>query len=103
VLTFQGYYFAGTQEVSHQQLARKLAQLLKKYSVIENEDLVQVDLETLDNLIAYPKFDRLGRYMFASNSRTKPERARKLWGYEGKEKGFLESLDEEVKAEVERV
>jgi hypothetical protein len=43
-----------------------------------------------------PGYERLARYLFASNSRTRPERAEKLFGYKGEAPGLLESLESEV-------
>lgn len=37
-------------------------------------------------------------YMFASNSRTRADRASKLFGYEGKQPSFLDTVEADMKA-----
>jgi nucleoside-diphosphate-sugar epimerase len=91
-----GYYFAATQEHSQLQLARATAAILYKHGVIKDAEPVQVSLDQLDTIANIPGFPWLARYMFASNSRTKPERAEKLWGYKGKAEGLMDALEKDV-------
>lgn len=98
----QGYYFAGTQEHSHIDVAKAVAAILKKHGVIDNEELLSVSLEQIDNMLKLPGFPKLGRYLYASNSRTRPERAQKLWGYQGSAPGLLEYLEQDVLAAVQQ-
>lgn len=95
-LPAQGYYFAGTQEVSHIEVAKASGKILKKHGVIKDEEPVQVSTEQLDAMMKLPRFPKLARYMFASNSRTRPHRAEKLFGYKGTAPTLLESLEEDI-------
>ncbi|KAF2683071.1 NAD(P)-binding protein [Lentithecium fluviatile CBS 122367] len=100
----EGYYFAGTQEVSHIDIARATDAILKKHNFVEGSELAQVSLDQIDTMAAYvPRFPNLGRYLFASNSRTRPHRAEKLWGYKGTAPRLLDVLEEEVLDAVKRV
>ncbi|KAF2249754.1 NAD(P)-binding protein [Trematosphaeria pertusa] len=92
----EGYYFAGTQEVSHIEVAKASGKILKKHGVIKDEEPVQVSTEQLDAMMKLPRFPKLARYMFASNSRTRPHRAEKLFGYKGTAPTLLESLEEDI-------
>lgn len=96
----EGYYFASTQEVSHLTLATALGKVLKKHGVIENAEPLKIGVERLDKMVMQYGWPMLARYLFASNSRTRAERAGKLWGYEGKEGGLLEELEGDVLVEI---
>ena len=98
----QGYYFASTQEVDQYTLAVALGSLLKKHNLIANPEPMQVSLNQLDAMLDYPAIPNISRYLFASNSRSKPDRAKRLFGYEPKAPGLLECLEADVLAEVER-
>jgi nucleoside-diphosphate-sugar epimerase len=92
-----GYYFASTQEHSQRDLANEVGRILQERGFIENKEPVQVGLEYLDQMVnIYPTFPKLARYLFASNSRTRAERARDLWGYKGEAPGLLEYLEQDV-------
>lgn len=56
----------------------------------------QISLEELDAMLKIPGYEKLARYLFASNSRTRAERAEKLFGYTGEAPGLLESLEDNV-------
>jgi len=94
--TAQGYYFAGSQEVSHIELAKAVGKHLQKHGVIENEEPISVSREQLDAILPVPRLPVLARYMFASNSRTRPDRAKKLFRYEPKAPTFSEAVEEDV-------
>lgn len=98
----EGYYFASTQEVSQLSFAREVGSILQEHGVIADGKPVPITLEKLDSLINYPRYPKIGRYMLAANSRTRAERAEKLFGYAGKEPSLLESLKEDVLAEIEK-
>jgi nucleoside-diphosphate-sugar epimerase len=84
----QGYYFAGTQEVSHIDIARAAGPILTKNGIGKDAKPVEVSIDQIDKMVPHPRFPKLGRYLFASNSRTRPHRAEKLWGYKGEARGF---------------
>ena len=92
-----GYYFASTQEHSQIDVAKAVGGILHKHGVIKDAEPVQIGLEELDGMAAvYPAFPKLARYLFASNSRTRAERAGEKWGYKGEAPGLLESLEDDV-------
>jgi nucleoside-diphosphate-sugar epimerase len=91
-----GYYFAGTQEHSQVELAKATAEILYKNGVIEEKEVEQVGLDKIDGMVNLFGFETLGRYLFASNSRTKAERAEKLFGYKGEAPGLMEVLEQDV-------
>lgn len=97
----EGYYFASTHETSQLSVARTIGSILQNHGVITNGEPVEVTLEKLDSLITYPGYDKIARYLFASNSRTRAERAEALFGYVGKEASVLECLGEDVLAAIE--
>jgi nucleoside-diphosphate-sugar epimerase len=99
----QGYYFAGTQELSQIQIARATGAILQKHYFVENAQPTQVSLDQIDTMTPHPAFPKLGRYLFASNSRTRPLRAEKLWGYHGSAPALLDVLEEEVLDAAKRV
>ena len=96
-----GYHFAGTQEHSHIELARKIGEVLVKRGVVGSPEPVRMDLEEVDGMVYWERFPALARYLYASNSRTRAERARELWGYEGRERGLLECVEGDVLAALE--
>lgn len=91
-----GYYFAGTQEHSQLDLAIEAGKILHKHGVVSDPEPIQVSLEKLDTMTTHPAFPKLARYLFASNSRTRAERAKKLFGYEGKAPGLLDVLESDI-------
>ncbi|KAF2873538.1 NAD(P)-binding protein [Massariosphaeria phaeospora] len=97
-----GYYFAGTQEVSQLDIAKVAGPVLKKHGVIQNGEPQQISLSTLDSMLQAVPYPKISRYMFALNSRTRPERAQKLWGYKGSAPGLLEVLEQDIADSVEK-
>jgi nucleoside-diphosphate-sugar epimerase len=92
-----GYYFASTQEHSQRDVAVAVGAVLYKHGVIEDAEPLEVDLEQVDQMAnIWPAFPKLGRYLFASNSRTRAERAKALWGYKGVAAGLMECLEQDV-------
>lgn len=96
LLTSQGYYFAGTQEHSHIDVVSAIGKHLSAQGVIENGAPVAVDIKAIDSTVNVPWLPGLARYLWASNSRTRADRARKLFGYQGKAPGLLEVLEADV-------
>jgi hypothetical protein len=91
-----GYHFAGTQEHSQLDVATAVGKILLEQGVIDNSKPAPISLEQLDAMLKVPGYERLARYMFASNSRTRAERAERLYGYKGEAPGLLESLEDDV-------
>lgn len=95
-LFIQGYYFAATQELSHIDVAMAAGKILKKIGVVESDEPLQVSLQQLDSMVELPGFPKLARYLYASNSRTRSDRAKRLFGYEGKSPSLWETLEKDI-------
>lgn len=91
-----GYYFAGTQEHSQIALARKVGEVLVKHGVISTAEPREISLQDVDGMANLPAFPRLGRYLFASNSRTRAERGERVFGYKGEAVGLMEGVEGDV-------
>ncbi|RMZ73607.1 nucleoside-diphosphate-sugar epimerase [Pyrenophora seminiperda CCB06] len=91
-----GYYFAATQEHSQLDLARETGRILHQHGVINDAQPVRVGLEQLDTMVNCPEFPGLRRYMFASNSRTRAERAERLFAYKAQAPGLMDVLESDV-------
>jgi hypothetical protein len=91
-----GYYFAATQEHSQIDLARETGRILYERGVINDAQPVQVELADLDGMVNFPEFPELRRYMFASNSRTRAERAGQLFKYKAEAPGLMEVLESDI-------
>ena len=63
---------------------------------------VQISLEELHGMSNLPKYPRLATYLYASNSRTRADRAGELWGYKGEAPGLLECIEEDIEEALKR-
>ena len=97
-----GYYFASTQEHSQLEFAKVTGDILKRHGLIEDAEPVQITLEQLDSMANLPGFPKLARYLFASNSRTRAERAEKLFRYKGEAPDLLQCLEADVLDAVQK-
>lgn len=91
-----GYYFASTQEHSQLDVAKIVGDILHRHGVIQNPEPVQIGLEQLDSMANIPRFPKLTRYLFASNSRTRARRAEEALGYTAKAAGLFECLETDL-------
>jgi nucleoside-diphosphate-sugar epimerase len=91
-----GYYFAGTQEWSQIEVARATGAILHEHGVVGDKEPVVVSLGELDTMANTHRFPKLARYLFASNSRTRSERAEKLFEYKAEAPGLMEVLESDV-------
>lgn len=91
-----GYHFAATQEHSHMDVAKAVGEILAARGVIESPEPVEIALSELDGMMNLPQFPKLARYLYASNSRTRAERAKTLWGYEAEANDLLKCLEQDV-------
>ncbi|KAF2475454.1 NAD(P)-binding protein [Lindgomyces ingoldianus] len=96
----EGYYFAGTQEVSQRDIAIAAGKILKKLGIIKNEEPFHASLDQIDTMCAERNYPGIARYLFASNSRTEAERAKKLFGYKPKAPTLLETLEDDILSAV---
>ncbi|RAL63721.1 hypothetical protein DID88_003368 [Monilinia fructigena] len=95
----EGYYFASTQEASQKDIAVATGKILAKNGILKSADTVSISTENLkevDAMLSDWGIPKLGRYLFASNSRTRADRAKKVLRYKGEEKEILEYLEEEL-------
>ncbi|KAI9714874.1 MAG: hypothetical protein M1820_000163 [Bogoriella megaspora] len=93
-----GYYFTGSQEVSQRSIADATGSVLAKHGIISTQPPKQVSLERVDEMIKSQRFPKLGTYMFAANSRTRADRARKVLGYEPKAPSLWQVLEADLLA-----
>ncbi|KAH7093607.1 NAD(P)-binding protein [Paraphoma chrysanthemicola] len=91
-----GYYFASTQEHTQIALARAVGAVLHKHGVIEKPEPRAIGLEEVDGMLKAVLWPDLARYLFASNSRTRAERAGREWGWKGEEEGLLEAVEKDI-------
>ncbi|KAM0712334.1 hypothetical protein Q7P37_011429 [Cladosporium fusiforme] len=91
-----GYFFAGTQEHSHLDVARVTGRILFEKGVVSDPEPRRIGLEELDAMVQIPGYGSLARYLFAGNSRTRAERAEGLFGYRGEARGLLDCLEADV-------
>ncbi|KAL0579458.1 hypothetical protein V5O48_002564 [Marasmius crinis-equi] len=90
------YYFASTEEVSQKDFSVEAAKILKRHGIVQREEVESIGVDRVDTMVQHPVLPLLGRYLFASNSRTVPDRAKKLFGYAGEEHGLLDELEAEL-------
>jgi hypothetical protein len=74
-----------------------VGKVLKAKGKIQDAEPKQLPLETVGGMLSNLVKD-LGYYMFAANSRTRPHRAQKLFGYEATHPSFWEVLEADVVA-----
>lgn len=73
--------------------------ILAKHGVLKSADTVNFSTENseeVDSMLSEWGVPKLDRYLFASNSRMRADRAKKVLGYEGKGKGLSECIEEEL-------
>ncbi|KAI8716794.1 hypothetical protein NCS52_00973800 [Fusarium sp. LHS14.1] len=97
---YQGYYFTAVEEVSQYDIAAAFGKILKAQGQLPSEVPRQVSLEELDSMLTYIPLEGTARLLFGSNSRSKPDRAQRLWGYKPQRWSFLESLEEDLSSAV---
>lgn len=56
----------------------------------------QVTLEELDSMLPHIPFPGVARLLFAANSRSNPDRSRRVLSYEPRGRGFFESLEDDL-------
>jgi hypothetical protein len=96
----QGYYFASTQEASQIDIAKAVGKILSTHGLLEATEPKTMSLEQVNGMLGHRLrgFASLGAYMFAANSRTRPHRAEKLFGYAASAPTFWDTLEDDVLA-----
>ncbi|KAF2750351.1 NAD(P)-binding protein [Sporormia fimetaria CBS 119925] len=90
----EGYYFAEAGGFVWGDVSKGIAKVAKKNGWIESEEVESVSAEEADRLVP------MASYMWGSNSRCMAYRARKVLGWQPKEKGLLDTLEEIVEVEA---
>lgn len=97
-----GYFFAATQEHEHIDVVRKAGEVLARRGILRAPEPVQISVEELNEMAKLPNYPRLATYLYASNSRTRADRAGELWGYKGEAPGLLEYIEEDIADALKR-
>ncbi|RMJ20140.1 hypothetical protein CDV36_000238 [Fusarium kuroshium] len=97
----EGYYFTATKEVSQFDIAVSVGKILRSKGQLETEEPKQISLQDLDSLLAEIPVEGAARLIFGSNSRSNPDRARKLLGYKPMGRSFLDSLEDDLTRAME--
>jgi nucleoside-diphosphate-sugar epimerase len=90
----EGYYFAENGDFVWGDVARAIAKIAFEKKLINSPDIDNISTEKADELTGS------GSYLWGMNSRARAIRARKLFGWEPKQKGLFESLPEIVDGEA---
>ncbi|KAF2144826.1 uncharacterized protein K452DRAFT_245996 [Aplosporella prunicola CBS 121167] len=98
----EGYYFTSTQELNQLEIARATGRILKNKSLLSTEETKQLPFDQVNQMLKHPVFGVIGRYMFASNSRSRSDRARKLFGYKAVAPSFLDCLEEDLDYAIQK-
>lgn len=91
-----GYHFAATQEQSQLDVAKVVGKVLHQQGVIQDPEPAPISLEQLDCLLKIPGYEKLARYLFASNSRSRADRAERLFEYKGEAPDLLNCVEDDV-------
>ncbi|KAF2735825.1 NAD(P)-binding protein [Polyplosphaeria fusca] len=92
----KGFYFTSSQEVSQLNIARAAAKILKREGVVESDEPKQISLDELDGMLVNYRFPFASRYMFASNSRSKADRAKCDLEWKPDAPGLLEVIEPDL-------
>jgi hypothetical protein len=97
-LISQGYYFTATQEVTQLETAKRVGQILHAQGRLSAPDPKQLDLATIDGLMQHRVIANIARYLFAANSRSSADRARKLFDFHPSQPGLWDELEADLAA-----
>ncbi|KAF2637808.1 NAD(P)-binding protein [Massarina eburnea CBS 473.64] len=90
----EGYYFAESGEFVWGDISKAIAKAAADRKLIASTELDSVSAEEAD------KFTRKGSYIWGTNSRGKAIRARKLLGWEPKQKSLVDTIEDLVVREA---
>ncbi|KAI9839555.1 MAG: hypothetical protein M1819_002181 [Sarea resinae] len=94
-----GYYFAATQEHSQRTIAEHAGRILHAHGLLPSPTPVQLPIEQIGAMMAQIG-PQVGLYQFASNSRSRADRAPKVLGYKPSHPGFLDVLESDLLSAV---
>ncbi|KAK7706801.1 hypothetical protein SLS63_013907 [Diaporthe eres] len=93
----EGYYFLTSEEITQKEIAVAAGKILKRQGAVATEQPRQVTLEELDAMLPHIPFRAVGRLLFAANSRSNPDRSRRVLSYEPRGPGFMDCLEDDLK------
>jgi hypothetical protein len=67
--------------VTQLETAQRVGRILHAQGRLPSAEPKQLDLATIDGLIEHPAISKIARYMFAGNSRSAADRAKRLFSY----------------------
>ena len=92
----QGYYFVASSEASHLDFARAAGKILKAHGIVKSEEPRSLPLEQVDGMMSAWGVPHIGTYIFAANSRTRPDRAKKALDYEPKAPSLWDTMEADL-------
>ncbi|KAF2815820.1 NAD(P)-binding protein [Mytilinidion resinicola] len=98
----QGYYFAATHEASQLDIAKAAGSILHKHGILKTEDPQRVTSGQVNTMMERFNYPGIATYMFAANSRSTAERAKKLFEYEAKASTLWENIETDLLAGASR-
>lgn len=92
----QGYYFAASSEVSQLDFARAVSKILKAHGIVKSEEPKSLSLDQVDGMMSAWGVPHIGTYIFAANSRTRPDRAKKVLDYDPKAPSLWDAMEADL-------
>ncbi|KAK4505901.1 hypothetical protein PRZ48_003866 [Zasmidium cellare] len=92
----EGYYFVTAATHTQLEIAIATNKVLHKHNFITSSEPHEVSLETIKTTLAAPGRPHRGTYFFASNARTRADRAVKVLGWKPQSPDLMDILEEEV-------
>ncbi|KAG8156616.1 hypothetical protein KVR01_013567 [Diaporthe batatas] len=97
-----GYYFLTSEEVNQKDIAVAAGKILKQKGLVPTEEPKQLTLEELDSLLPQSRFPGVARLAFASNSRSTPDRTKKVLSYVPRGLSYMDSLEDDISRAARR-
>jgi len=94
----QGYYFASSSEASQLDFARAAGKILKAHGIVKSEEPRSLPFDQVDGMVSAWGVPHIGTYIFAANSRTRPDRAKKTLDYEPKAPSLWDTMEADLLA-----
>lgn len=94
----QGYYFVPSEEITQKEIAIAAGKILHRKGAVATDQPKQVSLGELDAMLSHIPFPGVARLLFAANSRSSPDRVRKvlLPSFRPRGPGFFDSLEDDL-------
>ena len=85
-------------EASQLGFARATGKILKAHGIVRSEEPKSLPLEQMDGMMSAWGVPHVGTYIFAAKSRTRPDRAKKVVGYEPKAPSLWDAMEADLLA-----